>query len=109
MHSYACFRSLLMLVCTTGKMKTLDVKDRDTSKVSTVQAHMFVNAAGLYAQQLAKKLQDLPGETIPKSFLARGHYCTMEGSSATACVAGTVINQSSINPGGRRSHNSIAC
>ena len=65
-----------------GKMKKLEVKDRGTDKVSEVQAHMVVNAAGLYAQQLAKKMQGLPSDTIPESFLARGHYCTMEGNAA---------------------------
>ena len=65
-----------------GKMKKLEVKDRHTDKVSEVQAHMVVNAAGLYAQQLAKKMQGLPSDTIPESFLARGHYCTMEGNAA---------------------------
>ncbi|DBA91270.1 TPA: hypothetical protein ACH3X2_004037 [Trebouxia sp. C0005] len=70
----------------SGKMKKLEVKDRDTGKVSEVQAHMVVNAAGLYAQQLAKTMQGLPSDTIPEAFLARGHYCTMEGTAATALV-----------------------
>lgn len=43
---------------------------------------MIVNAAGLYAQSLAHKLQGLPADTIPQQYLARGHYCTMEGQSA---------------------------
>ncbi len=73
---------LMELDCLPGKMKKLEVKDRDTNKVSEVQAHMVVNAAGLYAQQLAKKMQGLPSDTIPESFLARGHYCTMEGKAA---------------------------
>ena len=57
----------------------LDIKDRDTGRASTVRAKMVVNAAGLYAQKLAKQLQGLPAESIPEAFLARGHYCTMEG------------------------------
>ena len=47
--------------------------------MSTAQARMVVNAAGLYAQTLAHRMQGLPEETIPEQFLARGHYCTMEG------------------------------
>lgn len=70
-----------------GKMKKLEVKDRDSNKVSEVQAHMAVNAAGLYAQQLAKKMQGLPSDTIPESFLARGHYCTMEGKAARSVTS----------------------
>lgn len=72
-----------------GKMKKLEVKDRDTNKMSEVQAHMVVNAAGLYAQQLAKKMQGLPSDTIPESFLARGHYCTMEGKAARSTLVFT--------------------
>ena len=71
-----------VLLCHLGQVKMLKVKDRDTSKVSEVQARMVVNAAGLYAQRLASSLQGLPSETIPESFLARGHYCTMEGIAA---------------------------
>ena len=85
---------MLLLVCLVlmelgylpGKMKKLEVKDRDSNKVSEVQAHMVVNAAGLYAQQLATKMQGLPSDTIPESFLARGHYCTMEGKAARSAL-----------------------
>ena len=71
-----------MLVLLAGKIKHLQVKDRDSNQTSVVQARMVVNAAGLYAQALAHKLQGLPGHTIPEAFLARGHYCTMEGVAA---------------------------
>ena len=40
---------------------------------------MVVNAAGLYAQPLARNLQGLPQKAIPDHWFARGHYCTMEG------------------------------
>ncbi|KAL3156333.1 hypothetical protein ABBQ38_000651 [Trebouxia sp. C0009 RCD-2024] len=63
----------------SGRLKTLQVKDRETGQTSTVHAHMVVNAAGLYAQSVACSLQGLPRQTIPEAFLARGHYCTMEG------------------------------
>ena len=68
-----------MLLVLAGRIKILWVKDQESNKTSVVQAYMVVNAAGLYAQSLAKKLQGLPSQTIPEAFLARGHYCTMEG------------------------------
>lgn len=75
-YGLACDEQLLLLA---GKVKTLQVKDRESGQMSAIQAHMIVNAAGLYAQSLAEKLQGLPGETIPGHWFARGHYCTMEG------------------------------
>lgn len=62
-----------------GTVKTLQVKDRQSGQISAVQAYMIVNAAGLYAQALARSLQGLRHETIPEHWFARGHYCTMEG------------------------------
>ena len=62
-----------------GHVKSVQIKDRDTQQVSTVKTKMVVNAAGLYAQSVAHKLQGLPEDTIPEQYLARGHYCTMEG------------------------------
>ena len=70
-----------------GRVKNLCVKDRESGRISAVQAHMVVNAAGLHAQSLAKKLQGLPQQTIPDHWFARGHYCTMEGEVFTDCMA----------------------
>ena len=65
--------------------------------MSTVQTRMIVNAAGLYAQSLAHKLQGLPEETIPEQYLARGHYCTMEGqyvgkANVHSCLGHCLLN-----------------
>ena len=67
-----------------GHVKSVQIKDRDTQQVSTVNTKMVVNAAGLYAQSVAHKLQGLPEDTIPEQYLARGHYCTMEGQQSWA-------------------------
>ena len=78
-----CGQRGTMLVMFVGRIKTLQVKDRESGQMSAVQARMVVNAAGLYAQSLAKNLQGLPSQTVPQAFLARGHYCTMEGGSTS--------------------------
>lgn len=76
-----------MLLLLAGRIKAIWVKDRESNETSVVQAYMVVNAAGLYAQSLAKKLQGLPSQSIPEAFLARGHYCTMEGAVLLQCTA----------------------
>ena len=43
-------------------------------------AKRVVNAAGLYAVQVAQRLQGLPATQVPKAFFARGHYFTVSGS-----------------------------
>lgn len=75
-----------------GTVKTLYVRDRESSQTSTVQARMVVNAAGLHAQTVACSLQGLPQNTIPKAFLARGHYCTMEGGCTAVLYAAASDN-----------------
>ncbi len=39
----------------------------------------LVNAAGLFAQQVAQSLQGMPEHLIPDSYFAKGHYFTMTG------------------------------
>ena len=71
--------SIGLIVVFAGRVKSLQVKDRESGQISAIHASMVVNAAGLYAQSLARNLQGLPHETVPDHWFARGHYCTMEG------------------------------
>jgi L-2-hydroxyglutarate oxidase LhgO len=47
----------------------------------TLDTQILVNAAGLDAPALARKIQGLPPETIPKSYLCKGSDFTLAGSS----------------------------
>ena len=42
---------------------------------------LLVNAAGLYAPSLARKISGVPPETIPKDYYCRGVYFTLSGKS----------------------------
>lgn len=44
-----------------------------------LQAGLVVNAAGLGAQHLAARIEGLPGDTIPPSYLCKGNYYTLAG------------------------------
>ncbi len=48
---------------------------------TTVLCRAVVNAAGLGAQALARRIEGLPKSTIPPAFFAKGHYFTMSGRS----------------------------
>ncbi len=39
----------------------------------------LVNAAGLYAQDLARRFEGFPADRIPPTFYAKGHYFTLSG------------------------------
>ncbi|MDV7397540.1 FAD-dependent oxidoreductase, partial [Arthrospira platensis SPKY1] len=39
----------------------------------------LVNAAGLYAQDLARRFEGFPADRIPLTFYAKGHYFTLSG------------------------------
>ncbi len=40
-----------------------------------------VNAAGLYAQEVSRRIEGIPAATIPPTFYAIGHYYTLTGSN----------------------------
>jgi L-2-hydroxyglutarate oxidase LhgO len=46
-----------------------------------VRARALVNSAGLWAQQLARRIEGLPPATIPGAWFARGHYYLLSGRS----------------------------
>lgn len=46
-----------------------------------VRCRRVINAAGLYAQGVAATIEGLQKATIPRQYLARGHYYTLSGKS----------------------------
>ncbi len=46
---------------------------------AALAAERVVNAAGLWAQEVARKLAGLPRETIPRAYLCKGNYYTLSG------------------------------
>jgi L-2-hydroxyglutarate oxidase LhgO len=48
---------------------------------STVRCKLVVNAAGLWAQSVARSLTGLSSSTIPPCYYARGHYFVLASSS----------------------------
>jgi L-2-hydroxyglutarate oxidase LhgO len=46
-----------------------------------LMAKRVVNAAGLYAQALARRIEGLPAEHVPPAFFAKGNYFTLSGRS----------------------------
>lgn len=49
------------------------------SDPATVRCRCVVNAAGLRAQEVARGLVGLAGETIPPQYFAKGHYFVLNG------------------------------
>jgi L-2-hydroxyglutarate oxidase LhgO len=45
----------------------------------TVQSRLVVNAAGLFAQDVARRIEGFPAAAIPPTFYAKGHYFTLSG------------------------------
>lgn len=48
----------------------------------TIVCGLVVNCAGLYAQDIARKIQGIPAQTIPTLYYAIGHYFTVTGKPA---------------------------
>lgn len=44
-----------------------------------VSCNTLVNAAGLWAPELAAKMEGFPAERVPRPHLAKGHYFTLQG------------------------------
>ncbi|MDF1585985.1 NAD(P)/FAD-dependent oxidoreductase [Marinimicrococcus flavescens] len=47
----------------------------------SLMADMVVNSAGLHAPALARRIEGLPGETVPGAFYCKGNYYTLPGRS----------------------------
>ena len=65
-----------------GSRKRLQVTDTVSGQISEVEARCVVNAAGLYAQDVALCLR-VPRENVPKRYLAKGNYFTLAGKGTT--------------------------
>jgi L-2-hydroxyglutarate oxidase LhgO len=48
---------------------------------ATIRCKLFVNAAGLHAPALARKLQGVPANLIPTEYYAKGNYFSLSGKS----------------------------
>jgi L-2-hydroxyglutarate oxidase LhgO len=48
---------------------------------TTVRSRRLINAAGLYAQSVARSIDGLPAPTIPACHYAKGHYYVLSGAS----------------------------
>jgi len=44
-----------------------------------LRCRVLINSAGLYAQELARRLEGFPSERVPPTFYAKGHYFTLSG------------------------------
>jgi L-2-hydroxyglutarate oxidase LhgO len=51
---------------------------------STCACRQLLNAAGLWAQDVARSLRGVPAASIPDCHLAKGHYYTLKGDSPFA-------------------------
>jgi L-2-hydroxyglutarate oxidase LhgO len=49
------------------------------TETSTVRCQTLVNAAGLWAQDVARSLRGVPPRSIPPQYFAKGHYFTLAG------------------------------
>ena len=52
---------------------------QDAGFVATCR--MLVNAAGLWAAEVARSIRGFPGRLVPEMHLAKGHYFTLQGKS----------------------------
>jgi L-2-hydroxyglutarate oxidase LhgO len=52
-----------------------------TPEPMTLGCRILVNAAGLYAPDLARRIDRLPADTIPRAYFAKGNYFTLSGRS----------------------------
>lgn len=66
----------------TGPIKQLFVKDVGSGTITGVTCRHVVNAAGLGATQLASSLQGVPQSSVPKQYLAKGSYFSLQGSTS---------------------------
>ena len=46
-----------------------------------LRCRILINSAGLYAQELARRLAGFPTERVPPTYFAKGHYFTLNGRS----------------------------
>ena len=67
----------------TGARATNDgiVVEVGGAEPTTLACRLLVNAAGLHAPTLARRIAGLPADTIPTAYYAKGNYFTLSGRS----------------------------
>ncbi|USG60206.1 NAD(P)/FAD-dependent oxidoreductase [Sneathiella marina] len=67
-----------------------------TSGDTDIICHNLINSAGLYAQEVAAAIKDLPAEHIPTRYLTKGSYFTMNAPSPFSRLIYPVPNSASL-------------
>lgn len=65
----------------SGKVRTsggFDLQFGGTDAMS-LSCNVLINASGLHAPTLARNIQGIPGDSIPKEYLCKGSYFTLQG------------------------------
>lgn len=65
----------------TGTVKQLFVQDVGSGTITGVTCRHVVNAAGLGAVQVASSLEGVSQSTVPKQYLAKGTYFSVQGTA----------------------------
>ena len=59
-----------------GKYFNLNVADKENNLIN-IKCKTLINSAGLFASEVAKKIQELKKEFIPETFFAKGNYFSL--------------------------------
>ena len=59
-----------------GKIFTLEIFDKEKN-ITTINCKKLINSAGLYASDVANKIEFLKKEFIPETFYAKGNYFSL--------------------------------
>ena len=67
------YNSKVIKINFDGKFFILEVEDKDKN-LTTIKCKQLINSAGLYASEVANKIEELDKKLIPKTFFAKGNY-----------------------------------
>ena len=67
------YQSLVSKINFDGKIFTLRVLDNNNQE-TTIKCRNLINSTGLYATDIANKIEGLKKEFVPKAFFAKGNY-----------------------------------
>ena len=62
-----------------ARLGTVSDDGADDGEVTTLTCAVLINAAGLHAPALARRIAGLPAATIPNAYLCKGSYFTLPG------------------------------
>ena len=60
-----------------GKYFTLEIINKENNIIK-IKCNILINSAGLFATKVANKIQELKKKLIPKTFLAKGNYFSLQ-------------------------------